>query len=110
MATFEFVDYTLDLTIAGQQFQVNCVSELVETLQGHQTNLVKLAEELSEGTKSNFDAIELCKGITDDILGPSAFGRIFAEREPTLTDCSDVLRFVIGEVGAFIGKQEPPEA
>jgi len=103
MATFEFGDYTLALKIAGEPFTVNCVAELAEAAQMHQKALTQLAEEISVGTKSCFDAVGLCKTITDDILGAGAFGRIFADREPTLTDCSDVLRFVIGEIVERVG-------
>ena len=101
--------YTLDLTIAGEHFQVNCVFDLMESLQAHQINLAKLVKDISGGTKRIFDAIELCKEITGDILGPFAFERIFAEREPTLTDCSDMLRFVIEEITKFVQKQKPAE-
>ena len=109
MATFEFRSYTLDLAIAGQQFQINCVPELVKTLTARQAELVKLAEQLSAGEKSNSDAIELCLEVLDDLLGPAASDSIFGGRAPTLTDCSDVLRFVIGEITEFVKKQEPPE-
>jgi len=99
MAVFEFGDYTLELAIAGEQFTVNCVAELAETMQWHQEALVTLAGEISGGAKTSSDAVGLCKEILDDILGEGAFGRIFAERAPTLTDCTDVLRFVLGEIG-----------
>jgi len=96
--TFEFRNYTLDLNIAGNPFTVNCVAELIEAVQAHQGALAQLATQISDGTKTSADAITLCKEILADILGESAFDRIFADREPTLTDVSDVLRFVIGQI------------
>ena len=98
MSGFEFGDYSLELNVAGERFTVNCVAELADTMQAHQVNLVGLVEQLSGGTKTSADAIALCAEIIDDMLGAAAFERIFADREPTLTDCSDVLRFVIGEI------------
>jgi len=88
---------------------VNCVAELVEAIQAHQSALVALAEEIKAGTKNSFDAVTLCKEILDDILGASAFDRIFADKAPTLTDCSDVLRFVIGEITARIQRGQEEE-
>jgi len=79
-------------------FTVNCVAELAESMQTHQAALVTLAKEIKSGVKNSFDAITLCKEILDDILGELAFDRIFAGKEPSLTDCSDVLRFLIGEI------------
>ena len=102
MSTFEFKDYTLALTIADKQFVVNCVAELVENMQVHQDALVELSAHINEGSKNSFDAVTLCKEILDDILGENAFAHIFADKEPTLTDCSDVLKFVIGEIAEFM--------
>ncbi|MCL2588373.1 MAG: hypothetical protein FWD84_03085 [Oscillospiraceae bacterium] len=109
MSTFTFKNYTLDLTIAGALFQVNCVAELADKVAAHQMNLTGLAAQISEGTKTGGDAVELCKEITDDILGDDAFDSIFTEKEPTLTDCADVLQFVIGEITEFVRNEKPPE-
>jgi len=98
MSTFEFRNYTLDLNIAGNPFTVNCVAELVKTVQAHQEALATLAAQISDGAKTSADAIALCKEILGDILGADAFDRIFVDREPRPTDVSDVLRFVIGEI------------
>jgi len=105
MSTFEFKDYHLALTIAGKPFTVNCVAELVETMQVHQDALVELAAHINEGIKNSFDAVTLCKEILDDILGEHAFADIFTDKEPTLTDCSDVLKFVIEEITKFMQQE-----
>ena len=105
MKTFEFKDYTLDLSVAEQEFQVHCDLDLAEKIQPHHKALVKLGEQILAEEKTSADAIVLCEEILDDILGDGAFDRIFVDREPTLTDVSDVLRFVIGEITEFMQKK-----
>mgnify|MGYP000032092673 CR=1 FL=1 len=107
MPVFEFKDYNLDLTIAGNEFTVNCVAELADKVREHRDTLANLANELRAGKKTSADAIDLCREIIDDILGDSAFDSIFKGRTPTVTDCSDVLLFTIGAITDQFKKQTP---
>ena len=110
MKTFEFKNYTLDLKIAGASFQIDCTSELADKMQAHKTALESLMEQMQAEEKDSADAVELCREILNDTLGAEAFERIFAERRPTLTDCSDVLQFVVGEVVTFTKQGVKPKA
>lgn len=107
MPVFEFRDYTLALTIAGNDFNVNCVSELADKVQGHKKTLSELAGQITAGEKTSDDAVDVCRQITDDILGAGAFESVFKGRTPTVTDCSDVLLFVVGEITEQFKKQNP---
>ena len=109
MNKFEFRNYTLDLNIAGVKFSVNCAAELMENLEAHQAELRLLADEMVAGEKTSFDAISCCKAILEDLLGETAFTRIFAGREATLTNISDVLRFVVGEITMFLQNETVSE-
>ena len=107
MKTFEFKDRNLDLTIAGQHFRVNCVSEIADKIRDHQPTLATLGEGIRAGTKTNDDAVEICQEITDEILGSGAFETIFQGRTPTVTDCSDVLNFTIGALTEHFKSVQP---
>lgn len=98
MLIFEFNDYALDLSIAGNEFRINCTAELGDKAQKHKDALSALAVELRDGKKTPDDAIDLCREIIDDLLGEAAFGTIFERRTPNVTDCSDVLLFTIGAI------------
>ena len=104
MPTFEFKDHRLDLTIAGNAFTVNCITDLADKSRRHRDTLVKLGAEIAEGRKTNDDAINACEEITDDILGAGAFAAIFKGRTPNVTDCSDVLLFVMREITEYFKK------
>jgi len=98
MNTFEFRDHTVELCIAGHDFSLICNSDLVDRLQIHHKALVDMANRLSTGDTSGGEAVGLCREILTDSLGDGAFARIFSDREPTLSDCSDVLLFVFGKM------------
>ena len=96
LPTFEFGD-CLTLAIAGQVFDVVCGPGLKEKAEAHRVALAETIMDVPE-RRTVDSAIEVCRGLTDNLLGTGAFGRIFADRVPRLPDCAEVLAFVTQEV------------
>ena len=107
MPTFEFKNYFLDLKIAGNDYRVNCVTELADKVRANKEKLAELTKQINAGTKTGDDAIVACQEIIDDILGAGAVKNIFRGRKATMTDCSDVLLFIVGEMTEQYKKQNP---
>jgi len=110
MAVFDFNDYVLELTIAGNDFKVNCTAEMGDKVAEHGKSFAKLAEEIKAGNKMAAHVVSMCREVTDDILGAGAFKAIFKGRTPNVMDCSDVLKFVMGEMTERYKKQGNREA
>jgi len=110
MAVFNFNDYVLELTIAGNDFKVNCTAEVGAKFAEHGKSFAKLAEEINAGNKMAAHVVSMCRKVTDDILGAGAFEAIFKGRTPNVTDCSDVLKFVMGEMTEQYKKRGNREA
>lgn len=98
---FEFRDYSLDLSIAGKQFRVNCNSDIGETMQSLSDSARALAEQIGAGQKTDKDALLFLTGAIDRVLGAGASEKIFEGRKMTVTDASDVLTFLSNEISAM---------
>lgn len=87
---FEFVDYNVDLDIAGQSFTMDCSSETGDYLKGVAVELRSLAAALGNGEKTVDDAVNYGTDVIDHLLGDGAAARIFATREKRMSDIADL--------------------
>lgn len=87
---FEFVDYNVDLDIAGQSFTMDCSSETGDYLKGVAAELRSLAAALANGEKTVDDAVNHGTDVIDHLLGDGAADRIFAARKKRMSDIADL--------------------
>lgn len=87
---FEFVDYNVDLNIAGQSFTMDCSSETGDYLKGVAAELRSLAAALANGEKTVDDAVNYGADVIDHLLGDGAATRIFATRKKRMSDIADL--------------------
>ncbi len=87
---FEFVDYNVDLDIAGQSFTMDCSSETGDYLKGVAAELRSLAAALANGEKTVDDAVNYGTDVIDHLLGDGAADRIFAARKKRMSDIADL--------------------
>lgn len=105
MEKFNFIDYTEKVDIAGHIFDLECTAETGEAINSFKTKLVAIPSEVSSGTKTTEEAISLCSGVTDQLLGEGAFEKIFTGRKIRFDDAMDVCLFLIQAVAAGYNKR-----
>lgn len=87
---FEFVDYNVDLDIAGQSFTMDCSSETGDYLKGVAAELRSLAAALANGEKIVDDAVSYGTEVIDRLLGDGAADCIFATKKKRMSDIADL--------------------
>lgn len=87
---FEFINYNVDLDIAGQSFTMDCSSETGDYLKGVAVELRSLAAALANGEKTADDAVNYGTDVIDHLLGDGAAARIFATRKKRMSDIADL--------------------
>lgn len=87
---FEFVNYNVDLDIAGQSFTMDCSSETGDYLKGVAAELHSLAAAIANGEKTVDNAVKYGTDVIDHLLGDGAAARIFATRKKRMSDIADL--------------------
>lgn len=87
---FEFIDYNVNLDIAGQSFTMDCSSETGDYLKVVAAELRSLAAALSDGEKTVDDAVNYGTEVIDHLLGDGAAASIFATRKKRMSDIADL--------------------
>ena len=98
---FEFVDYNVDLDIAGQSFTMDCSSETGDYLKGVAAELRSLAAAIANGEKTVDDAVSYGTNVIDHLLGDGAAARIFATRKKRMSDIADLCTWLTGVATKF---------
>jgi len=110
MPNFEFRNYTLDFTIEGRTYAVKCDTGLSEKILRYQNKVNEIIGQVKNEEKSAADVMDLCKDIADAILGDGAYADIFSTRIPNVTDCTDLVLFLLAELTNYYKKDgRPPQ-
>lgn len=87
---FEFVNYDVDVEIAGQKFTFDCSSETGDYLKECSSELMNLAKQIEAGEKTVEDAIQYGVSMVDRLLGEGAAEKLFSGRKKRLSDITDL--------------------
>ena len=103
---FEFIDYNVNLDIAGQSFTMDCSSETGDYLKSVAAELRSLATALSNGEKTVDDAVSYGTEVIDHLLGDGAATRIFATRKKRMSDIADLCMWLTEVATKFQKERE----
>lgn len=91
---FEFINYNVDVEIAGHIFSLECTSETGDFIKETANRLRSLSSEIAAGTARPTDALEYGATVIDRLLGEGACDKIFDGRKRRLDDVSDICMFL----------------
>lgn len=91
---FEFANHNVEVSIAGENFVMDCSIETGDYLQQVARNLREIAEEIKNKTKTADDAVAYGVEVVDHLLGNGAADKIFKNRKKNLDDMSDLCLFL----------------
>jgi hypothetical protein len=101
MAKFEFRSRKLGLDIAGNHFEIEVSTDIGDIMAEFSREGFALIPALKSGEKTIEDAVEYCRSAIDRILGEGSVDIIFKDRKIDITDLSDVILFITGEIQKF---------
>lgn len=104
---FEFRKHSCEVDIAGNIFELDCSTEMGETMKDIAGDFRQIAEDVSAKTKTTEQALTLYLNSIDTILGAGAVKKIFVERKATLDDAIDVIYYLMDQVQKFSRNRMP---
>jgi hypothetical protein len=99
---FEFRDRTLNINIAGNEFIFEVDARIDRTIKRLSKEAVDIVKQYQDEKKTDDEVISAYKGYMSEILGDEAAAdKIFANREPDVRDCMDILTYIANEIARF---------
>ena len=99
ISAFEFTNYEVEVTLAGQKFTMDCSTDTGDYLKEVSEKMRELAEEYGKGEKTKDDLVTFGKGVIDRILGDGAADKLLSGRTHLISDISDICMY-LGEIAA----------
>lgn len=101
MKQFQFREKEISLDIAGVIVKVPATTDYAKQMEVWGKRMGECAEKMDE-EGIDIDALtEQLEDILEEMLGPEAVDRIFADREEDLYDCIDLIVFVTDAVTQY---------
>ncbi len=101
---FNFTDYDIPVTIAGQEYSLNCSSDTGDYLKQVSADLRQFAEDIGKGEKTRDDVVAYGMGVVDRLLGAGAGEHLLGHRQNKVSDIIDLCVF-LSEVAADFQKE-----
>lgn len=98
MGKFEFRDYSRTLEFPGCEFTIICNSDTGDKIRSFSPEMQALKRDYDNGAATKDQLIDYVVSRIDAILGVGATEQIFAGRDITMSDATDVMLFIISEV------------
>lgn len=101
---FEFTNYEVEVTLAGQKFTMDCSTDTGDYLKEVSQKMRELAEAYGNGDKSKDDVCEYGKEVIDHILGDGAADKLLEGRKHLVSDITDICVYLT-EIAAQFQKE-----
>ena len=99
---FEFRDRALNINIAGNEFIFEVDARIDRTIKRLSKEAVDIVKQYQDEKKTDDEVISAYKRYMSEILGDEAAAdKIFANREPDVRDCMDILTYIANEIARF---------
>ena len=104
MERFDFRRTGIEIDIAGTVYKIEPTAELTQMVLKYQDKWLETFSEQNKDNARDDIVIGECANIIDDILGLGEFETIFTGREINVTDCCDLVVFILGNITSYYGK------